>query len=124
MDKGQSTGTPIATKPKLDADLSENPVDQTDYRSKIRSLMYLTSSRPDIVQAYPKGSSFKLTAFSDDDHAGCIDSRKSTSEGIQFLGDKLVRWMSKKQNCTAMSSAEAEYVTLSASCAQVMWMRT
>ncbi|GKA96690.1 retrovirus-related pol polyprotein from transposon TNT 1-94 [Tanacetum coccineum] len=29
-------------------------------------------------------------------------------------------WMSKKQNCTAMSSAEAEYVALSASCAQVV----
>nr|GEZ35086.1 Gag-Pol polyprotein [Tanacetum cinerariifolium] len=69
---------------------------------------------------YPKGSSFKLTAFSDADHAGCINSRKSTSGGIQFLGDKLFSWMSKKQNCTAMSSAEAEYVTLSASCAQVM----
>nr|GEY15123.1 retrovirus-related Pol polyprotein from transposon TNT 1-94 [Tanacetum cinerariifolium] len=57
----------------------------------------------------------------DVDHAGCIDSRKSTSRGIQFLGDN---WMSKKQNCTAMSSAEAEYVALFASCAQVMWMRT
>ncbi|GJT68021.1 hypothetical protein Tco_1019501 [Tanacetum coccineum] len=73
---------------------------------------------------YPKGSGFELTAFSDADHAGCIDTRKSTSGGIQFLGDKLVSWMSKKQNCTAMSSAEAEYVALSASCAQVMWMRT
>nr|GEU35456.1 hypothetical protein [Tanacetum cinerariifolium] len=85
MDKGQSIGTPIATKHKLDADLSGNPVDQTDYRSKIGSLMYITSSRPDIVQAYPKGSSFELTDFSDADHAGCIDSRKSTSGGIQFL---------------------------------------
>nr|GEZ61551.1 copia protein [Tanacetum cinerariifolium] len=73
---------------------------------------------------YPKGSSFGLTSFSDADHARCIDSRKSTSGGIQFLGDKLVSWMSKKQNCTAMSLAEAEYVMLSASCAQVMWMRT
>nr|GEW28097.1 hypothetical protein [Tanacetum cinerariifolium] len=81
MEKGQSIGTPMATKPKLDADLSGNPVDQTDYRSKIESLMYLTSSRPDI------GSSFGLTAFSNADHAGCIDSRKSTSGGIQFLGD-------------------------------------
>nr|GEY05797.1 hypothetical protein [Tanacetum cinerariifolium] len=62
-----------------------------------------------------QGSSFGLTAFSDADHAECIDSRKSTSGGIQFLGDKLVSWMSKKQNCTAMSSAEAEYMTLSAS---------
>nr|GEY66273.1 hypothetical protein [Tanacetum cinerariifolium] len=70
-----------------------------------------------------EGSSFELTAFLDVDHAGCIDSCKSTSGGIQFLGDKLVSWMSKKQNCTAMSSAEAEYVALSASCAQVMWMR-
>nr|GEY15230.1 retrovirus-related Pol polyprotein from transposon TNT 1-94 [Tanacetum cinerariifolium] len=60
----------------------------------------------------------------DADHAGCIDSRKSTSRGIQFLGDKLVSWMSKKQNYTAMSSAEAEYVALSTSYAQVMWMRT
>nr|GEU42825.1 hypothetical protein [Tanacetum cinerariifolium] len=78
MEKGQSIGTPMTTKPKLDVDLSRNPVDQTDYQSKIRPLVYLTSSRPDIVQA----------------------------------------------DCTAMSLAEAEYVALSASCAQVMWMRT
>nr|GFB45110.1 hypothetical protein [Tanacetum cinerariifolium] len=110
MDKGQSIGTPMATKPKLDADLSGNPADQTDYCSKIGSLMYLTSSRPNI------DSSFELTAFLDVGHARCIDSRKSTSGGIQFLGDKLVSWMSKKQNCTAMSSAEAEYVALSVSC--------
>nr|GEX52111.1 hypothetical protein [Tanacetum cinerariifolium] len=124
MDIGQSIGTPMATKPKLDVGLSGNPVDQADYHSKIGSLMYLTSSRPDVVQEYPKDSSFKLTAFSDTDHAGCIDSRKSTYGGIQFLGDKLVSWMSKKQNCTAMSSAKAKYVALSTSCAQVMWMRT
>nr|GEX45077.1 reverse transcriptase domain-containing protein [Tanacetum cinerariifolium] len=68
----------LSIKPNL----SGNPVNQTDYRSKIGSLMYLTSSRPDIVQA---DSSFELTAFSDADHAGCIDSRKSTSRGIQFL---------------------------------------
>nr|GEX49741.1 hypothetical protein [Tanacetum cinerariifolium] len=36
MEKGQSIGTPMAMKPKLDADLSRNPVDQTDYHSKIR----------------------------------------------------------------------------------------
>ncbi|GJT05703.1 retrovirus-related pol polyprotein from transposon TNT 1-94 [Tanacetum coccineum] len=55
MEKGQSIGTPMTTKPKLDADLSGEPVDQTDYRSKIGSLMYLTSSRPDIVQALVSG---------------------------------------------------------------------
>nr|GFA06666.1 uncharacterized mitochondrial protein AtMg00810-like [Tanacetum cinerariifolium] len=67
---------------------------------------------------YPKDTGFELTAFSDSDHAGCLDSRKSTSGGIQFLGgDKLVSWSSKKQDCTSMSFAEAEYVSLSACCA-------
>nr|GEX05345.1 hypothetical protein [Tanacetum cinerariifolium] len=53
--------------------------------------------------SYPKDSSFELTDFSDADHAECIDSYKSTSRGIQFLGDKLVIWMSKKQDCTAIT---------------------
>ncbi|GJW23687.1 retrovirus-related pol polyprotein from transposon TNT 1-94 [Tanacetum coccineum] len=153
MEKCDTVGTPMATKPKLDADLSGKLVDQTDYCSKIGSLMYLTSSRPDIVQAvcycacyqarptgkhlkevkrifqylratinmglwYLKDFGFELTAFSDADHAGFLDTRKSTSRGIQFLGDKLVSWMSKKQDCTAMSSPDAEYMALSASCAQ------
>nr|GEZ05882.1 hypothetical protein [Tanacetum cinerariifolium] len=74
---------------------------------------------------YPKDTGFDLTAFSDSNHAGCLDSRKSTSGGIQFLdGDKLVRWSSKKQDCTLMSFTEVEYVSLSACCAQVLWMRT
>nr|GEU46325.1 uncharacterized mitochondrial protein AtMg00810-like [Tanacetum cinerariifolium] len=58
---------------------------------------------------YPKDIGFKLTAFSDSDHAGCLDSHKGTSGGIKFLGgDKLVSWSSKKQDCTSMSSAEVE----------------
>ncbi|GJY06760.1 retrovirus-related pol polyprotein from transposon TNT 1-94 [Tanacetum coccineum] len=73
---------------------------------------------------YPKNSGFELIAYSDVDHAGCKDDCKSTSGGLQFLGGKLVSWSSKKQDCTAMSTAEAEYVSLSACCAQVIWMRT
>nr|GEY92995.1 retrovirus-related Pol polyprotein from transposon TNT 1-94 [Tanacetum cinerariifolium] len=42
-----------------------------------------------------------LKGFTKDvNHARCLDTHKSTSEGIQFLGDKLVSWMSKKQDCT------------------------
>nr|GFA76583.1 uncharacterized mitochondrial protein AtMg00810-like [Tanacetum cinerariifolium] len=69
-------------------------------------------------------SGFELTGFSDADYAGCKDTFKSTSGGAQFLGEKLVSWSSKKQDCTALSTAEAEYVSLSACCAQVLWMRT
>nr|GEV68680.1 hypothetical protein [Tanacetum cinerariifolium] len=133
MTSCDSVGTPMATK-HLDADLSETPVDQTKYRSMVRALMYLTVSRPDIMHAtcycaryqakltekhltavkrifrylkdtihmglwYPKDIGFELTAFLDSDYAGCLDSRKS-------------------------KSGEAKYVSLSASCAQVLWMRT
>nr|GEX40407.1 retrovirus-related Pol polyprotein from transposon TNT 1-94 [Tanacetum cinerariifolium] len=63
---------------------------------------------------YPKDSGFELIAYSDADHAGCKDDCKSTSRGLQFLGGKIVRWSSKKQDCTAMSTAEDEYVSLSA----------
>ncbi|GJS05915.1 retrovirus-related pol polyprotein from transposon TNT 1-94 [Tanacetum coccineum] len=159
MTSCDSIGTPMATK-HLDADLSGTPIDQTKYRSMVESLMYLTTSRPDIIHAtcycaryqakptkkhliavkqifwylkdiismglwYPKHTGFELTAFLDSVHTGCLDSRKSTSGGIQFLGGgKLVSWSSKKQDCTSMSSVEAEYVSLSACCAQVLWLRT
>ncbi|GJX93539.1 retrovirus-related pol polyprotein from transposon TNT 1-94 [Tanacetum coccineum] len=53
----------------------------------------------------------------DADHAGCNDDCKSTSGGIQFLEDKLVSWSSKKQDGTAMSTAEAEYISLFTCCA-------
>ncbi|GJX76388.1 retrovirus-related pol polyprotein from transposon TNT 1-94 [Tanacetum coccineum] len=96
IDKCDSIGTLMATKPKLDADLSGTPVDQTRYHNMIGSLIYLTSSRPDLVQAYPKDSGFELTAFSDVDH----------------------------QDCTSMLTAKVEYVALSVTCAQVLWTRT
>ncbi|GJT94173.1 retrovirus-related pol polyprotein from transposon TNT 1-94 [Tanacetum coccineum] len=39
---------------------------------------------------YPKESSIALTAYADADHAGCQDTRRSTSGSMQLLGDKLV----------------------------------
>ncbi|GJW00170.1 retrovirus-related pol polyprotein from transposon TNT 1-94 [Tanacetum coccineum] len=73
---------------------------------------------------YPKDSSFALTAFADADHAGCQDTRHSTSGSIQLLGDRLVSWSSKRQKSAAISSTEAEYIALSGCCAQVLWMRS
>ncbi|GKE44233.1 retrovirus-related pol polyprotein from transposon TNT 1-94, partial [Tanacetum coccineum] len=62
---------------------------------------------------YPKDSSIALTAFADADHAGCQDTRRSTSGSMQFLGDRLVSWSSKRQKSAAISSTEAEYITMS-----------
>ncbi|GJT65754.1 reverse transcriptase domain-containing protein [Tanacetum coccineum] len=73
---------------------------------------------------YPKDSSIALTTFADADHAGCQDTRRSTSGSIQLLGDRLVSWSSKRQKSATISSTEAEYIALSGCCAQVLWMRS
>nr|GEZ23212.1 integrase, catalytic region, zinc finger, CCHC-type, peptidase aspartic, catalytic [Tanacetum cinerariifolium] len=125
-------GTLMEVKDKLNLDQNGTPVDATKYRSMIGALIYLTSSRPDIVHAtclcaryqakpikkhlkevkrifrylrgtintglwYTKNSGFELTGFSDADYAGCKDTFKSTSDGAQFLGEKLVSWSSKNK---------------------------
>ncbi|GJR22964.1 retrovirus-related pol polyprotein from transposon TNT 1-94 [Tanacetum coccineum] len=120
MDKYDSIGTPMATSPKLDTDMSGTLVDKTRYQSMIGSLMYLTANRPDLVQAVCYCTRYQARPSKKHlkevkGYFGCLDTCKSTSGGIQFLGDKLVSRMSKKQDCTAMSTAEAEYVALSSS---------
>ncbi|GKD76189.1 retrovirus-related pol polyprotein from transposon TNT 1-94 [Tanacetum coccineum] len=104
MENCDTVPTPMVEQAKLKLDLVGKPVDHTDYRSMIGSLMYLTLSRPDIMFAtwtinlglwYPKDSGFDLPAYSDADHAEChLDQKKS------------------------------EYVAVSGCCAQVLWMRT
>ncbi|GKA25285.1 retrovirus-related pol polyprotein from transposon TNT 1-94 [Tanacetum coccineum] len=128
-----SVDTPMVEKSKLDEDLQGIPVDATLYHGMIGSLVYLTSSRPDLIYAvclyaqyqakptkkhlnavkrifrylkvtinmdlwYSKDTGMSMTAYADADHAGCQDTRRSTSGSAQFLGGKLVSWSSKKQN--------------------------
>nr|GEU70347.1 uncharacterized mitochondrial protein AtMg00810-like [Tanacetum cinerariifolium] len=73
---------------------------------------------------YSKDSSVALTAFADADHAGCQDTRRTTSGSVQFLGERLISWSSKRQKSAAISSTEAEYIALSGCCAQILLMRS
>ncbi|GKD37126.1 hypothetical protein Tco_1257333 [Tanacetum coccineum] len=57
---------------------------------------------------YSKDTDMSLTTYADADHAGCQDTRRSTSGNAQFLGDKLVSWSSKKQKSTAISSTKEQ----------------
>ncbi|GJT18288.1 hypothetical protein Tco_0876994 [Tanacetum coccineum] len=112
---------------KLDEEPLGIPVDQTQFCSMVSSLLYLTASRPDLVFDglwYPKDTAMALTAYADVDHAGCQDTRRSTSGSAQFLGDKLVSWSSKKQKSTVISTTKAEYISMSGCCAQILWMRS
>ncbi|KAJ9536108.1 LOW QUALITY PROTEIN: hypothetical protein OSB04_un000718 [Centaurea solstitialis] len=70
---------------------------------------------------YPKGLGFELQAYTDADYGGCNMDRKSH---LQFLGNKLVSWASKKQQCVSTSTAESEYVAAASCCSQVLWMQS
>ncbi|GKV36358.1 hypothetical protein SLEP1_g44499 [Rubroshorea leprosula] len=72
---------------------------------------------------YKPVPNFKFLGFTDSDWAGSVDDRKSTSGYIFNLGSGAVSWSSKKQECTALSSSEAEYVAASSAACQAIWMR-
>ncbi|GKC29239.1 hypothetical protein Tco_1036533 [Tanacetum coccineum] len=62
---------------------------------------------------YPKDNAMALTAYANAAHAGCQDSRRSTSRSAQFLEDRLVCWSSKKQKSTAILTTEIAYIAMS-----------
>nr|GFB18181.1 hypothetical protein [Tanacetum cinerariifolium] len=100
MENCDTVPTPMVEQAKLKLDLVRKPVDHTNYRSMIGSLMYVTSSGPDIMVAtclwYPNDYGFDLTPYPDADHAECHLDRKT----------------------------ESEYVVVSSYCAHVLWMST
>ncbi|GJR62319.1 putative ribonuclease H-like domain-containing protein [Tanacetum coccineum] len=106
--------TPIESNKPLVKD--ENGVDVYVhvYRSMIGSLMYLTTSRLDImfaVYACARDSPFELEAFLNSDYGGANLDRKSKTGGCQFLGRRLISWQCKKQTIVANSTTKAEYVS-------------
>nr|GEU68840.1 copia protein [Tanacetum cinerariifolium] len=74
--------------------------------------------------SYPKDYSISLTDYVDADHTGCQDTRRSTSESMQLLGEMLVSRSSERQKSAAISSTKAKCIALSGCCAQVFWMRS
>lgn len=40
-----------------------------------------------------------------------------------FMGNNLISWFSKKQNCVSLSTDEAEYIATGSSCSQLVWMK-
>nr|GEU65546.1 uncharacterized mitochondrial protein AtMg00810-like [Tanacetum cinerariifolium] len=90
----------------------------------VKRILWYLRGTPNRCLWYPKDSLIALTAFVDVDHAGCQDTRRSTSGSMQFLGDRLISWSSKRQKSVAISSTKVEYIVLSCCCAQVLWMRS
>ena len=72
---------------------------------------------------YPKNDCFDLVGYNDANHAGSQLDRKSTLGTCQLLGNSLVSWFSKKQNCVVLSTTESEYVAVGSCVAQILWIK-
>nr|GEW54297.1 retrovirus-related Pol polyprotein from transposon TNT 1-94 [Tanacetum cinerariifolium] len=117
----KSANTPVDTEKTLVKDAVGVDVDVHLYRSMIGSLMYLTTSRPDIIYLkgdpklglwYSKDSPFEMVAYTDSDYARASLDKKSTTGGFQFLVSRLISWQCKKQTVVATSTTKANYVKI------------
>ncbi|GKD02674.1 retrovirus-related pol polyprotein from transposon TNT 1-94, partial [Tanacetum coccineum] len=86
MESSDPVDTPMVEKSKLSEDTQGKVVDPTHYRGMVGTLMYLTVSRPDLTfdvcmcaRYQAKPTEKYLHAYADTDHAGCQDTRRSTS---------------------------------------------
>nr|GEU40917.1 ribonuclease H-like domain-containing protein [Tanacetum cinerariifolium] len=78
----------------------------------VKRIFRYLKGQPKLGLWYPRDSLFELEAYSDKDYAGANLDRKSTTEGCQFLGWRLISWQCKKQTIVATSTIKAEYVVV------------
>ncbi|GKE48710.1 putative ribonuclease H-like domain-containing protein [Tanacetum coccineum] len=124
----KTASTPMETLNPLLKDAEAEDVVVYLYRSMIGPLMYLTTSRPDIMFAVCAFARFQVISKVSHLHAvkrifRYLKDRKSTTGGYQFLGRRLISWQCKKQTIVANSTTEAEYVAASSCCGQVLWIQ-
>ncbi|KAI5338824.1 hypothetical protein L3X38_018096 [Prunus dulcis] len=72
---------------------------------------------------YMKGKKLVLVGFCDSDWGGSVDDSKSTSGYAFSFGSGVFSWASVKQNCVALSTAEAEYISAAEATTQAIWLR-
>ncbi|XP_075492490.1 uncharacterized protein LOC142530542 [Primulina tabacum] len=104
MENCSPASTPMSSSIKLNKDEWGISVDTKMYRGLI-------------------DSSLNLVGYSDADYAGCKVDTKSTSGSCQFLGERLISWLSKKQTSITTSITEAEYLAVGNCCAQMLWIQ-
>nr|GEV83296.1 uncharacterized mitochondrial protein AtMg00810-like [Tanacetum cinerariifolium] len=122
LTEGKSASTPIDTEKPLLKDPDGEDVDVHTYRSMIGSLMYLTSSRPDIMFAVCACVHFQVTPKAS--YLYAVKRIFRYLKGKPHLG----LWYPKDSpfDLVAYSDSdydEAEYVAAASCCAQVLWIQ-
>lgn len=95
---------------------------QSDWAAAKRILQYLNATKHWKLKFGP-GLAWKLIGYSDSDWAGDQRTRKSTTGIVFFFGGGPISWISRSQECVALSSLEAEYNALTVACKEAIWIR-
>lgn len=116
----------MATRPDIAHAVSyfsqfQNNYDETHWRAAKRVLRYLRGTL-DFGLTYSRDSN-PIKGFADADWGGCIVDRKSYSGYAFCLGGAAISWSSTKQKTVALSSTEAEYVSLSEASKEAMFLQ-
>ena len=69
-----------------------------------------------------ESANLTLEGMCDADWAGCRVDRKSTSGYVFKIGGAPVSWCSRKQCAVALSSTEAEYISMSEAAKEAIWL--
>src|SRR4030066_1580538 len=91
--------------------------------TKVKMILKYVNSTSDYGILFSHSENSRLVGYCDADWAGSADDRKSTSGGCFFLGNNMISWFNKKQNCVSLFTAEAEYIATGSSCSQLIWMK-
>lgn len=94
---------------------------ESHWTASKRVIRYLLGSKTLGIH-YKRGES-EMVGYSDSDFAGDTDDRKSTTGFVFLLAGGGISWRSKKQTMVALSSAEAEYIALSAAVRESIWLK-
>lgn len=87
-----------------------------------RILRYLKGSM-DYKLTYVKIADSSIIGFCDSDYANDIDERKSVNGYVFLSQNGAISWSSKKQSTTALSTTEAEYVSISSAVQEALWIK-
>ncbi|GJS04677.1 hypothetical protein Tco_0321185 [Tanacetum coccineum] len=105
----------------LCARLQEDP--KTSHLEAVKCIFRYIKVATHLGLWYPEGTGIEAVVYVDSDHAGDYVDRKSTSGIFTFVGCCLTSWFSKKQTALAISTTEAEYVSIKKTCQQALWMK-
>ncbi|KAH9127698.1 hypothetical protein AeMF1_002039 [Aphanomyces euteiches] len=101
-----------------------NPAEEHQHIAK-RVLRYLRGSK-DFGICYSKQDSteFTIELYVDADYANDAITRRSTSGYLLYLNGCLISWKSKLQNIVALSTSEAEYISMSYGLQEALWLKS